>query len=70
VESAGFALLDVVFGTRCACSCCRKVEEEKFMRLLEVQSALFCVCWPAGTEVAKEAADIVIMDDNFSSIVK
>ena len=24
----------------------------------------------AGTEVAKEAADIVIMDDNFSSIVK
>lgn len=25
---------------------------------------------PAGTEVAKEAADIVIMDDNFSSIVK
>lgn len=25
---------------------------------------------PPGTEVAKEAADIVIMDDNFSSIVK
>ena len=24
----------------------------------------------AGTEVAKEAADIVIMDDNFRSIVK
>lgn len=24
----------------------------------------------AGTEVAKEAADIVIMDDNFNSIVK
>lgn len=24
----------------------------------------------AGTEVAKEAADIVIMDDNFTSIVK
>ncbi len=24
----------------------------------------------AGTEVAKEAADIIIMDDNFSSIVK
>lgn len=31
-------------------------------------SALHCAC--AGTEVAKEAADIVIMDDNFSSIVK
>ena len=27
-------------------------------------------CSDAGTEVAKEAADIVIMDDNFSSIVK
>ena len=29
----------------------------------------FSLC-PLGTEVAKEAADIVIMDDNFSSIVK
>ena len=27
-------------------------------------------CLRAGTEVAKAAADIVIMDDNFSSIVK
>ena len=27
-------------------------------------------CVHPGTEVAKEAADIVIMDDNFSSIVK
>ena len=26
--------------------------------------------WLAGTEVAKEAADIVILDDNFNSIVK
>ncbi len=24
----------------------------------------------AGTEVAKEAADIIILDDNFSSIIK
>ncbi len=31
-------------------------------------SLFHCAC--AGTEVAKEAADIVIMDDNFSSIVK
>ncbi len=26
--------------------------------------------YPAGTEVAKEAADIIVLDDNFSSIVK
>ncbi len=32
--------------------------------------SLFAACNPAGTEVAKEAADIVIMDDNFKSIVK
>lgn len=33
---------------------------------------LFALLLPVrpGTEVAKEAADIVIMDDNFSSIVK
>ena len=33
-----------------------------------LQKSTSCLC--AGTEVAKAAADIVIMDDNFSSIVK
>ena len=46
------------------------------MRLADARPAL-TPCAPrnantrhVGTEVAKEAADIVIMDDNFSSIVK
>jgi magnesium-transporting ATPase (P-type) len=42
----------------------------KHCLLLMVYAWCFVVCLFAGTEVAKEAADIVIMDDNFSSIVK
>ena len=29
-----------------------------------------CAMGISGTEVAKEASDIIIMDDNFNSIVK
>ncbi len=34
------------------------------------QIMLLLLVSPSGTEVAKEAADIIILDDNFSSIVK
>ncbi|MEW5311473.1 MAG: hypothetical protein WDW38_003186 [Sanguina aurantia] len=43
----------------------------KFVTLLKSQAAdVGLAMGIAGTEVAKEAADIIIMDDNFSSIVK
>lgn len=41
-----------------------------WLRMFALQSRADCAVVNAGTEVAKEAADIVIMDDNFRSIVK
>lgn len=44
----------------------RQTEKWRFF----ICSKTYCVMCFSGTEVAKEAADIVILDDNFSSIVK
>ena len=40
---------------------CREVTDE------EVQLATMCM---SGTEVARESSDIIILDDDFASVVK
>lgn len=45
--------------------------EMKFIpNLIFMQASIGLAMGIAGTEVAKEASDIIILDDNFSSIVK